>query len=72
MKWNMIVAKAIKDGTSAKVIHDTVDEMQKLLDFAMSIEPELYWDFKSSVLSAVNGSANDEYGIDNDSCICIT
>lgn len=66
MKWNAIVDKSIKNGRSTLLLKDTSEEMQRIIDYVMESEPDLYWEFKSSVLCAVNGSPNDGYGIDED------
>lgn len=66
MKWQKIVETAVANGASSQVLNETVCEMQKLLDFVMETEPELYFDFKSCVLAAVNGNCNNGFMVDDD------
>lgn len=66
MKWNEVIAQVVKNGIEAKFLNDTADEMQKLLEFVKGIEPELYWDFRGSVLKSINGSSNDCHGFEED------
>lgn len=66
MKWNIILAKSINDGTAVKLLTDTSEEMQTLIDCVKDMDPEVYWKFKSAVFKTVNGSVNNGFDIDDD------
>ena len=66
MKWSKIVAKAICDDASAKLLQETIVEMQSLLDFAKDVEPDVYCEFKSVVMNALYGSSNCGFVVDDD------
>ena len=66
MKWKFVVAKAIRDDAAIKLLQETAEEMQSVLDFVKDTEPELYNEFKSRLMCAINGSVNNGYIVDND------
>ena len=69
MKWNSIVVKAMRDCQGAKLLQETSRDMQKLLDFVMEVDPDVYFEFKGSVLRAVNGSENNDFLVEEDNFI---
>ena len=66
MKWSKIVAKAISDDSSAKLLEETIGEMQSLLDSVRDTEPDVYCEFKSVVMNALYGSPNFGFVVDDD------
>ena len=58
MKWNEVIAQVVENGIEAKFLNDTADEMQKLLEFVLEVDPQVYLDLEESVERAISGDRN--------------